>query len=201
MGGGGFAAARGEKKASKSKSSAKPRPITSQQKEEISSKIGELDEAGITAAGDLIKSGLRRAGKHAMADAAEHEMEFEIDEIPDDTLHDLLRLVRRNTSGETVEPTVEDTEYKPAKNGVSANSGKTRKNKPMSKFEQEKRIAELKGRIANFDSGAGQASSPDGESFSCLSVDGEVTNVVVAGQAAPESSGDEDESGSESEEE
>jgi len=201
MGGGGFSAARGEKKVSKSKSSSKPRPITSQQKEEISSKISLLENDGISAAGELIKNGLRKAGKHEMADRAEDEMEFEIDEIPDDTLHDLLRLVRRFTNTEHVEPTVEDTEYKPAKNGVSANSGKTRKNKPMSKFEQEKRIAELKGRIANFDSGAGQASSPDGESLSCLYVHGKVIDIGVAGQAAPESSGDEDESGSESEEE
>jgi bromodomain-containing factor 1 len=200
MGGGG-ASARSDKKSSKSKSSTKPRPISTVQKEEISTKIGELDNEGISAAADLIKNGLRKAGKHAMADAAEHEMEFEIDEIPDETLHDLLRLVRRGTNAEQVEPTVEDTEYKPAKNGVSANSGKTRKNKPMSKFEQEKRIAELKGRIANFDSGAGQASSPDGESSECLGVHGEGANVGVAGQAAAESSGDDDESGSESEEE
>jgi bromodomain-containing factor 1 len=164
--GGGSLPIRSDKK-SKPKAAPKAlRPITTAQKEEISTRIGLLGAEDIAQAANLIKEGLRAAGKQDLADRPEDEMEFEIDEIPDATLHELLKLVRKNAP--TDEPTVEDTDYKPAKANVPANSGKSRKNKPMSKTEQEKRISELKNKIANFE-GGGAGSSPDGElcSFLC----------------------------------
>jgi hypothetical protein len=69
----------------------------------------------------------------------------------------------------------------------------------MSKTEQEKRISELRNKIANFE-GGGAGSSPDGKFFQSNKWVF-YANSFQAGQAAAESSGDEEESGSESEEE
>ena len=155
--GGGPLAVRADKK-SKSRVSKSLKPITTAQKEEISTKIGTLSAEEIGQAANIIKNSLRKAGKHDLANRAEDEMEFEIDEIPDEALHELLKLVRRGTSTEVVE----DTEYRPSKTAVPANSGKSRKNKPMSKHEQEARINELKGKLNDFQNG-GSGSSPPGK--------------------------------------
>lgn len=197
--GGGSLPVRAEKK-SKSKVTKPVKPVTTAQKEEISNKIGTLTAEEIGQAATIIKNSLRKAGKHDLADRAEDEMEFEIDEIPDEALHELLKLVRRATSTEEV---VEDTEYRPSKTAVPANSGKSRKNKPMSKHEQEARINELKGKLGEFQNGgSGSGSSPPGKSHHCRNADATCTDIPQVGNnAGAESSGDEEESGSESEEE
>jgi len=195
--GGGSLPVRSEKK-SKSKVTKPLKPVTSAQKEEISTKIGTLTEQEIGQAANIIKSSLRRAGKVELANRADDEMEFEIDEIPDDGLHELLKLVRKAT--QTEEEVVADTDYRPVKTVVPANSGKSRKNKPMSKHEQEARINELKGKLNDFKN-RGSGSSPPGKLIMPTESDGPCTDISQAGHAAAESSGDEEESGSESEEE
>jgi len=198
--GGGSLPIRSEKK-SKGKVTKSLKPITTAQKEEISTKIGTLSEQEIGQAAIIIKRSLRKAGKEDLANRADDEMEFEIDEIPDDALHELLKLVRGGAPPpEPIEEVVEDTEYRPAKTVVPANSGKSRKNKPMSKHEQEARINELKGKLNDFQN-RGSGSSPPGKLSLQNESNGRCADTLQVGHAAADSSGDEEESGSESEEE
>ena len=120
------------------------------------------------------------------------ELELDIDELSDEVLHKLLVFVRKHA------PHSDDTPARPAPAASSA--GPTRKkNKPMSKTEQEARIAQVQSGLSAFQKGG---SAPNCKSlFSvwlymtlCLAFDAD--DDPVAGQ---ESSG-EDES-SESEEE
>lgn len=113
-----------------------------------------------------------------LKDKAEDEMEFDIDAIPEDALHEMLKIIRKH-----LPPLSHD---EPEAAPVAAlrqqhSMRKTKKNKPMSSREQENQISALKGQIANFKKDRqGQLPSSD---------------------AKQESSGDESDSNSESEEE
>ncbi len=74
---------------------------------------------------------------------------MDIDELSNDVLYKLLQFVRKyapsNPSFDTsATPRVKDS---PA---PKASGTKPKKNKPMSKYEQEARISELQGRLAGF---------------------------------------------------
>jgi len=90
-------------------STSKPelRPVTQAQKEEIAQRFAELDNEGMIQAAKLIKIGLHESGKHEMADQADkalgagNDIDLQLDEIPDESLHKLLRLVRKTRWNKT----------------------------------------------------------------------------------------------------
>lgn len=120
------------------------------------------------------------------------ELELDIDELSDEVLHKLLVFVRKHA------PHSDDTPARPAPAASSA-APTRKKNKPMSKTEQEARIAQVQSGLSAFQKGG---SAPNCKLLCsvwlymtlCLPLDAD--DDPVAGQ---ESSG-EDES-SESEEE
>ena len=67
--------------------------------------------------------------------------------IPDDALHELLKLVRKSvpTPGKT-----EDTGYSPPPQPSSKSGSKPKKNKPMKGAEQEAQINRLKEQLNGF---------------------------------------------------
>lgn len=80
----------------------------------------------------------------------EAEIELDIDELPNDVLLMLLKFVKKNA------PQVMEGEESPPPSNVAA--PKPKKNKPMSKYEQEAQINMLKNNLSRFESGA---RSPD----------------------------------------
>lgn len=139
--------ASGGGRAEKAEKSGKPRKplraVTNAEKVEISDKIGHLDVADITRAADIIKVGLRKAGRHDLADKAQDEMEFDIETIPNEALHELLKLVRKSLQS------AEDEDRRRS----SQAAAKPKKNKPMNKAEQAAQIARLEGQLSNFQEG------------------------------------------------
>lgn len=152
------------------------KPVTNAQKKEISERIGELPPHQIARCANLIKDSLRRIGEHEMAvslrrrdpvlcmtqkltllqDKAQDEMEFDIDIIPDDALHEMLKIIRKHL------PPLSHADGDPAPAPVARqpSMGKPKKNKPMTKHEQEARINRLKGQLEQFQN-AGDGQSPD----------------------------------------
>lgn len=106
----------------------------------------------------------------------ETEIELDIDELPNDVLLMLLKFVKKNA------PQVMDDDED--MDGPSMNSAapKPKKNKPMSKFEQEAQINMLESNLSRFQGGA---RSPD----------------AMPSVEANESSDDSDDDSEESEEE
>ena len=122
----------------------------------------------------------------------EDELELDIDELSDEVLHKLLLFVRKHA------PHSDDAPARPAPAASSA-APTRKKNKPMSKTEQEARIAQVQSGLSAFQKG-GPAPHCKLPFLGCLYMDWclplDADEEPVAGQ---ESSG-EDES-SESEEE
>lgn len=83
--------------------------------------------------------------------AQETEIELDIDELPNNVLCLLLKFVRAN-----VPSLMEDEESTPA--NVAA--PKPKKNKPMSKFEQEAQINMLESNLSRFQGGGGRSPDP-----------------------------------------
>ncbi len=74
----------------------------------------------------------------------EDEIELDIDELSDDVLHKLLVFVRKHAPRPEDSPPRKPT---PASHTVAA---PRKKNKPMSKTEQEARIQKVKGNLSAF---------------------------------------------------
>ena len=89
------------------------------------------------------------------------EIELDIDELPNDVLYKLLQFVRKYA------PLPEDPTPEPARAAASAPAGGSRpkKNKPMSKTEQESRIQEIRGKLHGLKSGQAAVESEEGESM------------------------------------
>lgn len=82
----------------------------------------------------------------------ETEIELDIDELPNDVLLMLLKFVKKNAPRGVIDE--EDTISAPA-----AVTSKPKKNKPMSKYEQEAQINMLEGSLSRFQGTS--ARSPD----------------------------------------
>lgn len=106
----------------------------------------------------------------------ETEIELDIDELPNDVLLMLLKFVKKNA------PQVMDDEDDMDGPSMNSAASKPKKNKPMSKFEQEAQINMLESNLSRFQGGA---RSPD----------------AMPSVEANESSDDSDEDSEESEEE
>ncbi|KAJ5224050.1 hypothetical protein N7468_008592 [Penicillium chermesinum] len=81
----------------------------------------------------------------------EAEIELDIDELPNDVLLMLLKFVKKN-----VPSIVDDEDPAPA----SVPAPKAKKNKPMSKFEQEAQINMLESNLSRFHGGGGHSPDP-----------------------------------------
>lgn len=185
---------RPEKKVSKPKPKA-PKVLTVKEKEEISERIGELGGSETAKAAELIKAGLRKNGRHDLADKPDEELEFDIDSIPNDVLYQLLMLVRHNDPAQDYRPMSSVNQNKGA-----GSSGKSKKHKPMSKHEQEAAVRRINSQLSNFEASGGY-----GATSSCKTHDSLPLAIANDSPApdpnAAEGSDDDDDSGSESEEE
>ncbi|KAI9833386.1 MAG: hypothetical protein M1826_007484 [Phylliscum demangeonii] len=178
-GGSGSAAATAIGKSDKKKKSAKKEKtpyVTYEQKREISNRINTLPPARMTEALHIIRDNMPVLDGHQ-----DEELELDIDELSDYTLYQLYHFVRKYAPG--LSPPEEPV--KPARPSAASGAPKPKKNKPMSKLEQEARINELQGKLKSYQQGGAQGPSPS----------------LPKPTVEPESSGDDEESGSESEEE
>ncbi len=75
----------------------------------------------------------------------EDEIELDIDELSNDVLHKLLGFVRKYAPRADDSPPRQTAPAAP-----SAAAHRPKKNKPMSKNEQEARISEIRGRLSGF---------------------------------------------------
>jgi bromodomain-containing factor 1 len=126
------------------------RVMSVEDKEVISNNIGTLDEASLATAIGI----LRRELPDLNPDGPEEEMEFDIDQFSQGTLAQLHELIVR------VHPELR----RPAKSGGTAVGGagrgekaaRPRKNKPMSKSEQEAKIAQLRASTQEYEQVVGR---------------------------------------------
>ena len=83
------------------------------------------------------------------------ELELDIDELDNDVLYQLLQFVRRHA------PKSEDPVRSKPPPAPATTTSSRKKNKPMSKVEQENRIQQVKGSLSAFDN-PGSASYASG---------------------------------------
>lgn len=89
-----------------------------------------------------------------MQGTQEAEIELDIDELPNDVLLMLLKFVKKNV------PNLDDGDSAPAANVAAP---KPKKNKPMSKYEQEHQINMLESNLSRFQGGGSPAPVPSVE--------------------------------------
>ncbi|GAM84572.1 hypothetical protein ANO11243_025680 [Dothideomycetidae sp. 11243] len=159
------ASAKESKAASKAKQSKKQRLVTYEEKQEISNATEHMNEAQVAKLTTIITENVSK-----YKDMAGDDVELEIDDLPNEVQHKLLKYVRTIFPRHRDEPIEElglDDDYEPDARGGKG-GGPKKKHKPMKKAEQERRIAELKSSMEqmrdNQSAGAGaQAESSDDE--------------------------------------
>ena len=102
---------------------------------------------------------LEVSNRHEIQGVQEDELELDIDELSDEVLHKLLIFVRKHA------PRADDSPARPAP-AVSSAAPTRKKNKPMSKTEQEARIAQVQSGLSAFHN-PGAASSCKSISNTC----------------------------------
>lgn len=136
---------KGEKK-SRSGKSEKQRYVTYSEKQLISNGIGTLSDKMVQEALRIIQNNVP-----SLKGLQETEIELDIDELPNDVLIMLLKFVKKHAP-----QVVEDEDHSaPVSATVQA---KPKKNKPMSKYEQEAQINMLQGSLSRFEGGKGTRS-------------------------------------------
>ncbi|KAJ5908832.1 transcription regulator BDF1 [Penicillium taxi] len=133
------------KKDKKSGKGEKHRYITYHEKQVISNGISSLPDKKMQEALQIIEQNV----PSIKAGTQEAEIELDIDELPDNVLALLLAFVKKHG------PATEPEEYK---HSSTMPTSKTKKNKPMSKFEQEAQINMLESNLSRFQGGG---HSPD----------------------------------------
>ncbi|KAL4803655.1 Bromodomain-containing protein [Aspergillus unguis] len=162
-----------KKSGGKSSKSEKPRYVTYNEKQIISNGISSLPDKKMQEALKIIQSNVP-----SLKGTQETEIELDIDELPNDVLWMLLKFVKKNA------PHVMDDEEASSPVAPNAAPPKPKKNKPMSKYEQEAQINMLESNLSRFQ-GGGSGRSPD----------------PVPSVEANDSSGDSEDDSEESEEE
>lgn len=130
---------KGDKKSKSGKS--EKRHVTYAEKQMISNGISTLNDKKMQEALRIIQNNVL-----SLKGLQETEIELDIDELPNDVLVMLLKFVKKNA------PQVIDDEDMPVSATVQA---KPKKNKPMSKYEQEAQINMLEGSLSRFQGGTG----------------------------------------------
>jgi bromodomain-containing factor 1 len=140
----------------------KQKPVTYEEKQEISSAVEKMDGAQIEKLTQIITENCEKYRN--MGD----EMELEIDDLPDDVQRLLLKHVRSifgNPNRAAREPSPgdddlaaeEDDDFQPshrARGGGGGGDAKRKKHKPMGKKEQQDSINNLRNQLAAFKGGA-----------------------------------------------
>ncbi|KAL8858072.1 MAG: hypothetical protein Q9178_005397 [Gyalolechia marmorata] len=126
-----------EKKAP-TKSSRKEQYVTYEQKQEISNRINSLSEAKMAKALKIIRDNMPN-----LKGIQDDELELDIDELSDNVLRKLSDFVKKNSK-------VPDEAPRPPPVVSAAPAVSRKKNKPMSKQEQDRRIESLKEQQAQF---------------------------------------------------
>jgi bromodomain-containing factor 1 len=137
------------KKKSKKVKEEKERFVTYNEKQYISAGIGALPDKQMGEALKLIQQNVP-----SLKGVEETEIELDIDELPNSVLLKLLRFVEKSGGGPLPPPPASEATYATP----AATSGKSKKNKPMGKSEQEAHIAELKGKLETY---SGETLSPN----------------------------------------
>jgi len=156
------------KKEAAAKPAKKPPYVTYEQKQDISNRINALSETKMATALGIIRSSMPNlkvrftcrkiylySSTRAILDneidtdfpslkgVQDDELELDIDELSDEVLHKLLVFVRKHV------PRAEDSPARPPPTTSSAAPAR-KKNKPMSKHEQEARIAQVQSGLSAF---------------------------------------------------
>ncbi|KAI4220767.1 MAG: hypothetical protein L6R36_007385 [Xanthoria steineri] len=122
-----------------SKSSRKEQYVTYEQKQEISNRINSLSEAKMAKALKIIRDNMPN-----LKGIQDDELELDIDELSDNVLRKLSDFVKKNSKAPDDVP-------RPPPVVSAAPPVSRKKNKPMSKQEQDRRIESLKERQAQFE--------------------------------------------------
>ncbi|MCJ1274788.1 hypothetical protein MMC21_002586 [Puttea exsequens] len=143
------APAKPEKKAAAKPAKKEKTPyVTYEQKQDISNRINSLSEAKMATALKIIRDSMP-----GLKGVQDDELELDIDELSDEVLHKLLVFVRKHV------PRADDSPARPVPSTAAAVPPR-KKNKPMSKHEQEARIAQVQSGLSAFQN-PGAASSYD----------------------------------------
>ncbi|KAJ5972370.1 uncharacterized protein N7479_002288 [Penicillium vulpinum] len=134
-------------KSSKSSQPGKTRAITYNEKQIISNGISSLPDKRMQQALQIIQNNVPQ-----LKGTDEAEIELDIDELPNNVLLKLLNFVKKHV------PNLMDDEDEDEVPTSSVAPPKPKKNKPMSKFEQEAQINMLQSNLSRFQGGA---HSPD----------------------------------------
>ncbi|EKV04889.1 Bromodomain [Penicillium digitatum] len=134
-------------KRSKISQPGKTRAITYNEKQIISNGISSLPDKRMQQALQIIQNNVPQ-----LKGTDEAEIELDIDELPNDVLLKLLNFVKKHV------PNLMDDEDEDDVPSSSVAPPKPKKNKPMSKFEQEAQINMLQSNLSRFQGGA---HSPD----------------------------------------
>ncbi|QIW97875.1 hypothetical protein AMS68_003393 [Peltaster fructicola] len=185
---GSFSAAAPKSKSSKNKAPKRVKALSYDEKQEISNAVGNMNDVQV---GKLTQIITENCAKYRdMGD----DMELEIDDLPNDVQALLLRHVRSifgnpNRGARALSPddlaAEDDDDFNPPARDRAAAGGKRKKHKPMGKKEQQDNIAALKSQLAEF-ANQGQGSVSPGA-------------WAGQGQAADDTSGDEESEESEEE--
>ncbi|CAG7945832.1 unnamed protein product [Penicillium nalgiovense] len=134
-------------KKSKISQPGKTRAITYNEKQIISNGISSLPDKRMQQALQIIQNNVPQ-----LKGTDEAEIELDIDELPNDVLLKLLNFVKKHV------PNLMDDEDEDDVPASTVAPPKPKKNKPMSKFEQEAQINMLQSNLSRFQGGA---HSPD----------------------------------------
>ena len=136
------------KKAAPKKQAQKERipSVTYEQKQDISNRINSLSEAKMGQALQIIRNNMP-----SLQGMQDDELELDIDELSNDVLYQLLKFVRKHA------PRPDDSPLPTTATSSSAAPAR-KKNKPMSKTEQEARIAQVQSGLSAFQKGAAEGS-------------------------------------------
>ena len=141
------APAKVERKAASKPSKKEKTPyVTYEQKQDISSRINSLSHSKMSQALSIIRSNMPN-----LQGVEEDELELDIDELSNDVLYKLLTFVRKHA------PRPDDSPIRATATGSTAAPAR-KKNKPMSKHEQEARIARVQSGLSAFQKGGGGSS-------------------------------------------
>ena len=136
-----------EKKAAPKPKKEKAPYVTYEQKQDISNRINSLTESKMSVALSIIRNNMPN-----LKGVQEDELELDIDELSNDVLYKLLVFVRKHA------PRADDSPVRaPASSSTAAPARK--KNKPMSKHEQEARIAQVQSGLSAFQKGGASSDS------------------------------------------
>ncbi|KAL3490850.1 Bromodomain-containing protein [Aspergillus germanicus] len=138
-----------KKSSSKSVKPEKQRWVTYHEKQIISNGISSLPDKKMQEALKIIQSNVP-----SLKGTQETEIELDIDELPNEVLLMLLKFVKKNA------PHIVDDEEVLTPVAQNAAPPKPKKNKPMSKYEQEAQINMLESNLSRFQ-GGGSGRSPD----------------------------------------